>query len=465
VTGGFSPIRINAGGMAYTDSSGIAWGADTGFSGGYVFTTSSAIGNTSSQPLYQTERYGDGILGYTFAAPNGSYTVKLKFAEIYFTSCGKRIFNVAINGSTVDSRFDACAAAGGANLAVDRSYTVTVTNSQIAIVMTGVVDNPTVSAIEITSGASAPPPPPGFTPIRINAGGASYTDTSGNVWAADPSTVGYSFATSAAIGNTGNAPTLYQTERWNPGTVQYSFTVPNAAYSVKLKFAEIYFTTCGHRIFNVVVNGSTLDANFDPCAAGGGPNLAADRTYNVTVTTGLITILLNAVADNPTISAIEITSGSGTSTPPPPPAFTPIRVNAGGPGYTDPSGNAWAADVNPTGYSFSTSAAIGNTTAAPLYQTERWYTSPLQYAFSVPNSTYTVTLKFAEIYFTTCGHRIFNININGTVVDPNFDPCAAGGGPNRAADRTYTVTVTSGQIAISLIPVLDNPTISAIQIQ
>jgi hypothetical protein len=150
---------------------------------------------------------------------------------------------------------------------------------------------------------------------------------------------------------------------------------------------------------------------------------------------------------------------------PPPSGFTPIRINAGSGTYTDPSGNVWAADSNTTGYTFSTGAAIGATATATLYQTERWDTSTVRYSFSVPNATYAVKLKFAEIYFTTCGHRIFNIAINGATVDTNFDPCAAGGGPNKAADRTYNVTVSGGQIAISLTPVVDNPTISAIEIQ
>jgi uncharacterized delta-60 repeat protein len=158
-------------------------------------------------------------------------------------------------------------------------------------------------------------------------------------------------------------------------------------------------------------------------------------------------------------------SGGGSSTPPPTSGFTPIRVNAGGPAYTDATGNLWAADTNTTGSTFGTSATIGNTTTMALYQTERWSTSPLQYVFAAPNATYTVTLKFAEIYFTTCGHRIFNIAINGTTVDANFDPCAAGGGPNMAVDRVYTVPVSGGQIAITLTPVLDNPKISAIEIR
>jgi len=47
--------------------------------------------------LYQTERYGN--FTYQFTVPNGGYNVTLKFAEFYWTSAGKRIFNVAINGT------------------------------------------------------------------------------------------------------------------------------------------------------------------------------------------------------------------------------------------------------------------------------------------------------------------------------------------------------------------------------
>ena len=63
-----------------------------------------------------------------FTVPAGSYQVTLKFAETYFTSgaaSGQRVFNVAINGTTVLTNFDIKAAAGGANIAVDRTFTVT----------------------------------------------------------------------------------------------------------------------------------------------------------------------------------------------------------------------------------------------------------------------------------------------------------------------------------------------------
>ncbi|MBZ5728769.1 MAG: S8 family serine peptidase, partial [Acidobacteriia bacterium] len=79
-------IRVNAGGPAFTDPQGQVWSADTGFTGGTVFATTAAIGNTTTPVLYQTERYSiaPAPLQYQFAVPNGTYAVTLKFAEIFF---------------------------------------------------------------------------------------------------------------------------------------------------------------------------------------------------------------------------------------------------------------------------------------------------------------------------------------------------------------------------------------------
>ena len=61
-----------------------------------------------------------------------------------------------------------------------------------------------------------------------------------------------------------------------------------------------------------------------------------------------------------------------------------------------------------------------------LYQDLR-YGNNFQYNFAVPNGTYTVTLKFAEIVFNTKGARVFNLTINNQVELTNFDI-----GPKRA---------------------------------
>jgi hypothetical protein len=447
----FTPIRIHAGGGAYTDSAGQVWAADTGYLNGWTYSNPAQVANTADSGLYQTERWNTGTVQYRLSVPNGTYNVTLKFAEIWFNTAGQRVFNTVLNGSVVDSQFDPAAAAGGAYKAIDRTYTVIVTTGQIAIDLVPVISNPKVSAIEITMGST-----PTFAPIRVRAGGGAYTDGAGHVWAADTGYVnGSTYSTSVPIANT-TTPALYQAERWNSGTLQYRFAVPNGNYNVNLKFAEIYFNTAGQRVFNITLNGQLTQPNFDPFTAAGGAYRPVDRAYPVSVTNGQIAIDLVPVISNPKISAIEITPAS---------SFIPLRVNAGGSDYTDSTGLRWSADTAYTnGMTYTTGLPITDTTTPVLYQSERWNSTTLQYRFTVPNGNYTVRLKFAEIYYSAPGMRIFNIILNGQTVDTHFDPLAAAGGQLRAIDRTYPVNVTNGQIAIDLLPVVSNPKISAIEI-
>jgi hypothetical protein len=83
----------------------------------------------------------------------------------------------------------------------------------------------------------------------------------------------------------------------------------------------------------------------------------------------------------------------------------------------------------------------------------------------VANGSYSVTLKFAELYFSTPGRRQFNVSINGSPVLTNFDIVAQAGGPLKAIDQSFPVSVTNGQIAIQFTPGLgDQPQVNAIQV-
>ena len=74
--------------------------------------------------MYGTERYGSAhaSFGYSIPVANGNYNVSLDFAETYVTAAGQRIFSVSINGTQVLTNFDIYAAAGGMNIAVQRTF-------------------------------------------------------------------------------------------------------------------------------------------------------------------------------------------------------------------------------------------------------------------------------------------------------------------------------------------------------
>jgi hypothetical protein len=145
-------IRVRAGtSTPYTDPSGNVWTGDVDYVGGTEFTTTQAITNTATQPLYQTERYNG--FTYTFSGlPVGSpYTVTLKFAEDYWTAAGERIFNVILNGTTVLSNFDIFADSGGEYIADDKTFSTTVNGSgQIVIqFQNGSANDAKIDAIQL----------------------------------------------------------------------------------------------------------------------------------------------------------------------------------------------------------------------------------------------------------------------------------------------------------------------------
>jgi hypothetical protein len=153
----FTPLRVAAGQTTpVTDAQQQTWAADTDFTNGTaaVETTQVAIANTDAPALYNGQRYGNPSFSYTFTVPDGAYTVTLKFAELYVTGPGMRLFDVAINGTTVESAFDIYAAAGAMNTAVDRTYPVMVEGGAIQIdFLQGSIQFPKVDAIQIVQSA------------------------------------------------------------------------------------------------------------------------------------------------------------------------------------------------------------------------------------------------------------------------------------------------------------------------
>jgi hypothetical protein len=151
-------IRVNAGGSSYTDTAGHVWGAESNADNegdpDFNYPSTQTITGTSDQTLYNTSHYGSGTLDYNFTVTNGTYTITLKFAELYWGFSGQRLFDVQINGSTVLSSFDIVGEAGP-TAALDKSFNITVTTGTINLHMSSSVDNPTINGIELRQTSSS----------------------------------------------------------------------------------------------------------------------------------------------------------------------------------------------------------------------------------------------------------------------------------------------------------------------
>ena len=129
--------------------------ADQYSSGGTAHSVTNTItttGVTKPAPaaVYQTERYGTTTYTLPNLVASAQYTVRLHFAELYWTATGKRVFNILINGTTALSNFDIYSAAGGQYRAVVKEFTATANASgQIVINLSTVTDNATIGGIEL----------------------------------------------------------------------------------------------------------------------------------------------------------------------------------------------------------------------------------------------------------------------------------------------------------------------------
>src|SRR5262249_24051860 len=144
-----------------------------------------------------------------------------------------------------------------------------------------------------------------------------------------------------------------------------------------------------------------------------------------------------------------------------------VNVNCGGSELVASDGTHWSGDAWYTGGDLLyTSYAIANTNPLDLYlyrSARAGLYGDFSYNIPVPNGSYTVTLKMAEIQFSNPGERVFNVAINGTPALSNFD-ILAHVGPLTPFDQQFPVAVTNGAVKIDVQGVVRKGLLSAIQI-
>ena len=162
-------MLLNVGGATFTDPSGNVWLSDRDQNGDVPFTPTTAIDegnasstfdvlNTDNDTLYRTYRGNVGsatpqasrVLSFGIPLNNGTYTVKLHFADLAWNTPGKRVFDVSVQGQLRVPNLDIVASAGGGNTAlVVPIQNVQVTGGKLTIDLKASVDFPAISGIEI----------------------------------------------------------------------------------------------------------------------------------------------------------------------------------------------------------------------------------------------------------------------------------------------------------------------------
>ncbi|KNY25540.1 S-layer homology domain-containing protein [Pseudobacteroides cellulosolvens] len=159
------PFRIDTGSnWDYIDSQDNLWMADQGNTGGDVTDRGAIeISSSGNDRIYQTERYG--MKSYNFNVTNGWYEVHLHFAETfsYIEEKGKRLFDVTVEDKTL-SGLDVFNEAGGRNIALMKKFCVNVTDNQLNIMFTPLIENAMINGIEVLN--YTPTPCPTQTPTQ-----------------------------------------------------------------------------------------------------------------------------------------------------------------------------------------------------------------------------------------------------------------------------------------------------------
>ncbi len=106
---------------------------------------------------------------------------------------------------------------------------------------------------------------------------------------------------------------------------------------------------------------------------------------------------------------------------------------------------------------------IDDTDDDPLYQSVRYNLDA--YRFKVPNGSYKVTLKFAEVAYDNPGARVFDVSVQGNKVIEKLDLFAKVG-KNKVYDVVLPdIVVTDGTLNIDFGKVVELPAIAAIAIE
>lgn len=103
------------------------------------------------QVIYQSNRYGSRLNYNLAGVPNGNYTVRLHFAETYYSAANLRKFNVSVEGVSKLTSFAIFAQTGGKNRAVVKIFDNVTVSGGLQVDLVGTLSTAQINGINGTT--------------------------------------------------------------------------------------------------------------------------------------------------------------------------------------------------------------------------------------------------------------------------------------------------------------------------
>jgi hypothetical protein len=286
-------LAVNAGGPAYVDSQGIHFEADRFHSGGRARRSGAAIDGTADETLYQSER--SGSFSYDIPLENGHYLLTLKLAETRWSAPGRRVMNVLVEGRQILSGLDLFSAAGK-NHAYDIRLPVQVSDGTLNVGFSADANEAKLSALlvqKLEHGLS----------YGVNAGGGRLVDAAGFVYEHDALGDGGRVLKTPSLEEGADEQDLLETRR--SGDFAYDIPLPDGAYLVTLKFAELRLEHGSRQLFHFKVQDEEVLSSCD-AAPTAGSSWSREISTLAVVQDGHLRLSLQSPAEKAQLGAILI---------------------------------------------------------------------------------------------------------------------------------------------------------------
>jgi hypothetical protein len=319
------------------------------------------------------------------------------------------------------------------------------------------------------STSSTPPPQGAISEIHILSGysGSEVIDNSGVKWTPDQFfSGGGGWSRSGPYVRGTSRQFLFGSER----SGQFNYDIPLAPGTYEMRLFFVSPSRVGDEkisSFNVFLNDQPLLSGYDANMSAGGADVADEKVFR-DITPGAdghVHLGFYNVSGTPVINALELVPGE-------PGKLKAIRITTQATAYVDHQGRRWRADdYYLNGFRSVDRARVTGSDDPELFSAERYG----HFSYAVPvdtRGTYTVVLHFAEMYFGPqlpggggAGSRVFHVFCNGQTLLRDFDIFREAGSL-QVVKKTFPGIKPSaqGKINLTFEPVVNNATVSAIEI-